>query len=226
MWVWVHPRLESGWLEVLKDEFTKPYFAAIKQSLLAKKSAGETIYPPPDKIFQAFELTPLDEVKVVVLGQDPYHGQGQAHGLCFSVQEWVKIPPSLQNIFKEMLDDVGGSQPSHGNLNYLARQGVFLLNAILTVSAGKPASHRELGWEQFTDAVIHAISVHKEHVVFLLWGNFARSKRDLIDPCKHLILEAPHPSPYSASSGFYGSKHFSQANAYLHKHGKEPVQRL
>lgn len=216
-------KIHPSWKRVLWDEFNKPYFWQIKQKLLEEKRRGYTIYPPGPLIFNAFNLTPFERVKVVILGQDPYHGEGQAHGLCFSVPDGIPHPPSLVNIFKELQNDLGYPPPESGNLTKWALEGVLLLNAILTVRAGQPASHRHLGWEQFTDAVIKKISDLKEHVVFMLWGSFAWKKARLIDPRKHLILKAAHPSPYSAASGFFGCRHFSKANEYLLKHGIEPV---
>lgn len=213
-------------LTVIGKEFSKPYFLALKEELLARKAAGEAIYPPGSLIFNAFHLTPFAAVQVVILGQDPYHGHGQAHGLSFSVPDGIKPPPSLQNIYKEIQDDRWGSPPSNWNLIFRAEQWVLLLNAILTVSAGKPASHHDLGWQQFTDEVIRQISVHKKGVVFLLRGSFAKGKKELIDPAKHIILEAAHPSPYSAHNGFFGCKHFSLTNQYLLMQGKQPIQRF
>lgn len=205
------------------EEFQKPYFAALVAFIKDEIRKGKTIYPPGRFIFRAFDLCPIDKVKVVILGQDPYHGPGQAHGLCFSVPKGVPLPPSLQNIFHELRADLGIALPSHGDLTGWAEQGVFLLNAILTVEAHKPASHRGKGWEIFTDRVIQIISQVRPHVVFMLWGQYARSKKPLIDPHKHLILEATHPSPYSAANGFFGCKHFSQANNFLIAHGIEPI---
>jgi uracil-DNA glycosylase len=216
-------KIEPTWKAVLEEEFGKSYFseltATVREAYLHK-----TIYPLPPFIFNAFELCPLDQVKVVIIGQDPYHGPGQAHGLCFSVPEGVRIPPSLRNIYKEIQDDIGCDLPESGNLERWAKQGVLLLNATLTVEAGNAGSHQGLGWETFTDAVIKTISDQKEHVVFLLWGSYARSKATLIDRSKHLILEAPHPSPLSAYRGFLGCKHFSQTNAYLAKQGLEQIE--
>ncbi len=219
----VNPQIEKSWKEVLLDEFNKPYFAQLKDFLIEEKKQY-TIYPPGALIFNAFNQTPFDNVKVVLLGQDPYHGRGQAHGLCFSVPDGVQPPPSLINIFKEINSDLGSPVPQNGNLTRWTEQGVLLLNAILTVRAGQASSHREHGWEQFTDAVIKTISEQKTGVVFLLWGKYARSKKILIDSSKHLILEAPHPSPYSADYGFFGCKHFSKTNNYLIQQGKEPIE--
>lgn len=216
-------KIESSWKEILNGEFDKPYFQHIPLHLKTEKSQGKIIYPPGSFIFNAFNTTPFDKIKVVIIGQDPYHGHGQAHGLCFSVQNGVPPPPSLINIFKELKEDIGMQVPGHGNLTKWAEQGVFLLNASLTVRAGEPMSHSKIGWAQFTDTVIKTISDHKEHVVFLLWGKFAQDKKVLIDESKHLILRAAHPSPFSAYSGFFGCKHFSKANEYLMSKGIDPV---
>jgi len=206
--------LESSWQKALQAELEKPYFAELSQKVHESYLSG-TVFPNPANIFTALELCPFAQVKVVILGQDPYHGQGQAHGLSFSVPDGTKIPPSLKNIYKEIASDLGKEIPLSGNLEHWATQGVLLLNATLTVENGKPSSHQGLGWETFTDAIIKTISDEKENVVFLLWGNFARAKKILIDKNKHLILEAPHPSPFSAYTGFFGSQHFSQTNTYL-----------
>ena len=216
-------KIEPHWKEILKSEFDKPYFQQIALHLKTEKSQNKTIYPPGSQIFNAFDTTPIDKVKVVILGQDPYHGPRQAHGLCFSVQNGVPPPPSLINIFKELHEDVGAPIPNHGNLTYWAEQGVFLLNASLTVRAGEPMSHSKIGWAEFTDTVIKKISEEKKHVVFLLWGKFAQEKRILIDESKHLILKAAHPSPLSAHAGFFGCKHFSKANEWLIKNGIDPI---
>ncbi len=215
--------IEASWKAALEEEFHKPYFEALVTFLKDEKKNGKVIYPPGSQIFRAFELCPLPKVKVVILGQDPYHGPGQAHGLCFSVPPGIPFPPSLQNIFKELQDDLGLPMPTSGDLSPWARQGVFLLNAILTVEAHKPASHRGKGWEIFTDRVIQIVSQSQPHVVFMLWGQYARSKKSLIDASRHLILEAAHPSPYSADKGFLGCRHFSRANAFLQAHGIEPI---
>ncbi|MGZ3884837.1 MAG: uracil-DNA glycosylase [Bacteroidia bacterium] len=217
----VNPKIEAGWLARLKDEFGKPYFGDLK-AFLETERAHFTVYPPGSRIFAAFDLTPFDDVKVVILGQDPYHGPGQANGLCFSVNDGIKPPPSLVNIFKELHTDAGCQLPAGGNLEPWAKQGVFLLNATLTVRANTAGSHQNKGWELFTDAVIKTISEQKEHVVFLLWGNYARAKTGLIDASKHLVLTAAHPSPL-ARGAFFGSRHFSQANAYLSSKGLKPV---
>lgn len=220
------PIIEASWKEHLAPEFERQYFADIKEALVAKKHAWEIIYPPGSLIFNAFALTPFDAVKIVILGQDPYHGVGQAHGLSFSVPDGIRQPPSLQNIFKEIIADVGGELPMHGNLTARAEQGVLLLNAILTVTAAQPASHQDIGWQHFTDAVIRTLSDQKTGIVFMLRWNYAKSKKILIDTSKHLVLEAPHPSPYSAHSGFFGCKHFSKANAYLEWQKKSPIRWL
>lgn len=216
-------KIDASWKEVLKTEFSKAYFEQAALHVKTEKSQGKTIYPPGGLIFNAFNTTPFDKVKVVILGQDPYHGPGQAHGLCFSVQNGVPPPPSLVNIFKELQDDIGIDPPTHGNLTHWAQQGVFLLNASLTVRAGEPMSHSKIGWAQFTDNVIKTISDKKEHVVFLLWGKFAQEKKVLIDETKHLIQRAAHPSPLSAHAGFLGCKHFSKTNEYLVKNGIDPI---
>lgn len=216
-------KIEPSWKEALATQFNQPYFQQVALHIKTEKSQGKTIYPPGHQIFNAFDTTPLDHVKVVILGQDPYHGPGQAHGLCFSVQNGVAPPPSLVNIYKELQSDIGIMIPDHGNLTAWAKQGVFLLNASLTVRASEPMSHSKIGWANFTDAVIKTISDKREHVVFLLWGKFAREKKILIDQNKHLVLEAAHPSPLSAHNGFFGCKHFSKANEYLMTNGIEPV---
>jgi len=216
-------KIDESWKQALKAEFNKPYFQSIPLHIKTEKSQGKTIYPPGSVIFNAFNTTPLDKVKVVILGQDPYHGAGQAHGLCFSVQYGVPPPPSLVNIFKELQDDIGVPIPGHGNLTHWAEQGVFLLNASLTVRAGEPMSHAKIGWAEFTDTVIKKISELKQNVVFILWGKFAQEKRVLIDESRHLILRSVHPSPLSAYGGFFGCKHFSKTNAYLVSKGIDPV---
>ena len=216
-------KIESSWQEALKDEFTKPYFKNLTEKI---KDAylEEVVYPHPKNIFNAFAFCPFDQVKVVILGQDPYHGTGQAHGLSFSVPDGIKIPPSLQNIYKELKNDIGKEIPTSGNLEHWAKQGVLLLNATLTVRAGFAGSHQDLGWETFTDTIIKTISDQKEHVVFILWGKFAQAKIDLINQNKHLVLTAPHPSPFSAYTGFFGSKPFSKTNEYLEKHGFKKIE--
>lgn len=218
----IDPQIEESWKEQLIEEFQKPYFLELKNFLLQERSQ-HAVYPPSSLIFNAFNATPFEQVKVVILGQDPYHGAKQAHGLCFSVQDGIKPPPSLQNIFKELQSDVGLEIPGSGNLEKWTSQGVFLLNAVLTVRHANPGSHQKKGWETFTDAVIGKLSKNRRNLVFMLWGRYAREKKVLIDDSKHFILEAPHPSPYSASSGFFGCKHFSKANAYLSMHGSVPV---
>ena len=216
-------KIEDSWKEVLKQEFDKPYFQQIPLHLKTEKAQGKIIYPPGGLIFNAFNTTPVSNVKIVIIGQDPYHGPNQAHGLCFSVQNGVPPPPSLINIFKELHDDIGMQIPNHGNLTKWAEQGVFLLNASLTVRAGEPMSHSKIGWAIFTDTVIKKISDTKDHVVFMLWGKFAQDKKMLIDETKHLVLGAAHPSPLSAFNGFFGCRHFSKANQYLVSKGIDPV---
>ena len=216
-------KIEESWKQALQSEFDKPYFAGLVRSLHEEKARGEVIYPPGSQIFRAFELTPVPEVKVVILGQDPYHNPGQAMGLSFSVPDGVPAPPSLVNIFKEISSDLGIRMSGSPNLEPWARQGVLLLNSILTVRAGQAASHRSLGWETFTDAVIKYLSDNCDGIVFMLWGNFARTKAALIDPAKHLILEAAHPSPL-ARGAFFGCKHFSKANNFLTFKGKTPIE--
>lgn len=220
-----NPQLEKGWKKALVEEFGAEYMKELKKKLAEEMKAGIVIYPPVKQVFNAFNLTPFDKVKVVILGQDPYHGTGQAHGLSFSVPDEVKPPPSLANIFKEIESDLGVKIPkTNGNLGNWAKQGVLLLNAILTVRADSPASHRNLGWEKLTDAVIKTLSDKKERLVFLLWGKFAQEKENLIDTSKHLVLKAPHPSPFSAHSGFFGCKHFSKTNDYLLKTDQTPIE--
>ena len=217
-------KINESWKEALKDEFSKPYFQQIVAFLKTEKAAGKTIYPKGQNIFNAFELTPFNKVKVVILGQDPYHGEGQAHGLSFSVLPGVKPPPSLVNIFKEIKADIGLQMPeNYGDLTHWAQQGVLLLNAALTVRAGEPFSHAKFGWANFTDAVIRTVSDQKENVVFLLWGKFAQEKKALINADSHHILRAAHPSPLSAHNGFFGSGHFSKTNQLLIKDGLTPI---
>lgn len=216
-------KIEQSWKDVLSEEFEKEYFNSLVQFLHSEKAKGQTIYPPGSKIFNAFELTPFDQVKVVILGQDPYHNPGEAHGLSFSVPEGVKTPPSLKNIYKEIETDLGiNLDGKSGNLEGWARQGVFLLNAVLTVRAFYAASHSDKGWEQFTDSVIRKLSERKNGLVFMLWGNFARSKSNLIDESKHLVLQAAHPSPL-ARGAFFGCRHFSQCNNYLTAQNKTSI---
>ncbi len=219
----IDPKIDPSWKAVLHEEFQKPYMQELKRFLIEEKQRYR-IYPAGKNIFNAYNTTPFDSVKVVILGQDPYHGPNQAHGLCFSVQNGVPHPPSLQNIFKELVDDIGCEYPKSSELTAWAKQGVFLLNTVLTVRAGEANSHREKGWEHFTDATIRKISELKEHVVFILWGRPAQQKERLIDTSKHYVIKAPHPSPLSAYRGFFGSKPFSRTNAYLLKHGKEPIE--
>jgi len=214
--------IEQSWRDKLSDVFDKEEFKELAQKV-HQEYLSNTIYPLPQDIFNAFNVCPFDDIKVVILGQDPYHGRGQAHGFAFSVQDGVRPPPSLKNIFKEINGDLGIEIPENGNLTRWAKQGVLLLNAILTVRANSPTSHRNMGWEMFTDCVIETISKNRESVVFLLWGAFAKEKAGLIDKEKHLILTAAHPSPYSADRGFFGCKHFSKANDYLRSNGLEPI---
>lgn len=217
-------KINDSWKQVLKEEFEKPYFDQIVNFLKTERAAGKTTFPSGPNIFNAFNKTPFDKVKVVILGQDPYHGIGQAHGLSFSVLPGVKIPPSLQNIFKEIKADIGvENSPSFGDLTHWAEQGILLLNAALTVRNGEPMSHAKIGWAQFTDAVIKTISDKKENVIFLLWGKFAQDKQVLINTDSHYILKAAHPSPLSAHNGFFGCKHFSKTNEILVKHGENPI---
>lgn len=221
-----HVEIEAGWKSVLENEFDQAYFDQIKAFILHEKAQGKIVYPPGNLLFNAFNLTPFNAVKVVIIGQDPYHGPGQAHGLSFSVPFGIKTPPSLQNIYKEIEQDLGFPIPPHGNLETWAKQGVLLLNAVLTVNAGEPASHKAAGWENFTNAVIYHLSKQRNNLVFLLWGRFAQEKELLIDSTKHCILKAAHPSPFSAHQGFMGCKHFSKANAYLTANGIAPVSWL
>ena len=215
-------KIEQSWKDALGSEFDKPYFASLVRFLHNEKAEGKRIYPPGGQIFKAFELTPVRDVKVVILGQDPYHGPGQAHGLSFSVPENMPAPPSLKNIFKEIETDLGVRMSGYPNLEKWARQGVLLLNAVLTVRSGEAASHSRIGWQEFTDAVIKYISAECEGVVFMLWGNFARTKSELIDHSRHCVLEAAHPSPL-ARGAFFGCRHFSKANAYLAAHGRTQI---
>jgi len=218
----INPVIEQSWREALRTEFEHEYFATLKQFLLEEK-AKYKVYPSGSNIFNAFNSTPFHRVKVVILGQDPYHGPGQAHGLCFSVPTGVQQPPSLVNIFKEIQSDLGIAVPSHGNLQKWANEGVLLLNATLTVRAHQAGSHQGRGWEQFTDAAITKLSEQRQHIVFMLWGAYAQAKVKLIDTQKHYVLKAPHPSPLSSYRGFFGCKHFSLANAYLEKMGLGPI---
>jgi uracil-DNA glycosylase len=216
-------KLHTSWLEPLSSEFAAPYMAELKRFLQSEREAGKRIFPKGANWFRALDLTPLDQVRVIILGQDPYHGEGQAHGLCFSVPNGVQPPPSLVNIFKELQSDLGIGRPGHGFLEHWAKQGVLLLNSVLTVQMGQAASHRERGWERFTDAVIRLVNARTDPVVFMLWGSYAQKKAAFVDQGRHLVLKAPHPSPLSAHSGFFGCRHFSQANAFLESHGQRPI---
>ena len=215
--------LEKSWLSLLEKEFTKPYMIGLKSFLQEEKRAGQLIYPPADSIFRAMNITPFDRVKVIILGQDPYHGAGQAHGLSFSVPNGVPIPPSLKNIYKELIEDVNIRQPMSGDLTFWAKQGVLLLNSTLTVRAGQAGSHQKKGWEQFTNTIISKLSIDRQGLVFLLWGAYARAKKELIDQSVHFILESAHPSPFSAHTGFLGSKQFSKTNELLLSVNKTPI---
>ena len=214
--------MHPSWKEALADEIAKPYFRELAEFVRAERK-GHVIFPPLGQVFEALRVTPFDKASVLILGQDPYHNADQAHGLCFSVQRGVKVPPSLFNIYRELADDVGFDHPGHGDLTYWAEQGVLLLNAVLTVRAHKPGSHQGRGWERFTDAVIRALQGRQEPVVFVLWGRYARNKRDLVEGPQHVIIESPHPSPMSASSGFFGSRPFSDVNAALGDFGRAPI---
>lgn len=208
-------KLDASWLQLLQDEFEAPYMQTLRQFLRQEKGQGKRIYPPGDEIFHALNATGFDKVKVVILGQDPYHGPGQAHGLCFSVKPGISVPPSLQNIYKELASDVGCQPPHHGCLDYWAEQGVLLLNAVLTVEAKRAASHQGKGWERFTDSIINLLNTRRRNIVFMLWGSYAQKKGAMIDRQKHLVLQSPHPSPLSAHRGFFGNRHFSRCNDYL-----------
>ena len=216
-------QLEAAWLTQLGDEFGKPYMQKLKAFLQAEKARGKTVYPKGQEIFNAFNFTPFDQVKVVILGQDPYHGAGQAHGLCFSVQCGVKIPPSLVNIYKELATDLGIERAKHGNLQAWASQGVLLLNSVLSVEQGLAASHQRQGWEEFTDRAIERLNEQRKGLVFLLWGSYAQKKGQFIDQQRHLVLKAPHPSPLAAHRGFFGCQHFSKTNQYLQSNGIAPI---
>ena len=216
-------RLHPSWLERLSDEFAQPYMAELKRFLVTERERGKRIFPRAANWFRALDLTPLEDVRVVILGQDPYHGPGQAHGLCFSVPPEVRPPPSLLNIYKELESDLGIRPARHGFLEHWAKQGVLLLNSVLTVEMGRAASHRERGWERFTDAIIAQVNARSEPVVFVLWGSYAQKKAAFVDGSRHLVLKAPHPSPLSAHSGFFGCRHFSKANAFLEAKGLQPV---
>jgi len=223
MTVQPHPTLEPGWLTQLAPEFEQPYMQQLREFLVERKAQQRVIYPHSADCFNALNLTPLDRVKVVILGQDPYHGPDQAHGLCFSVKPGVRIPPSLLNIYKELGSDLGVQPVSHGYLEFWARQGVLLLNAVLTVEQGQANSHQGRGWEQFTDRVIQLVNEQCHNVVFMLWGSYAQKKGGFIDPQRHCVLKAPHPSPLSAHRGFLGCRHFSAANRYLEEHGRGAI---
>ncbi|NPA67426.1 MAG: uracil-DNA glycosylase [Chlorobi bacterium] len=216
-------KIEQSWKKLLKDEFEKEYFVNLV-NFVKQEYKTQTIYPPGKDIFKAFDLCPVDKVKVVIIGQDPYHGKGQAHGLCFSVKDGVTVPPSLRNIYKELHSDVGKEIPATGNLEHWAKQGVLMLNATLTVRAGQAGSHQGKGWETFTDAAIKKIAETKENLVFMLWGAYAQKKGQVIDAGKHYILKSPHPSPFSAHNGFFGCKHFSKTNEFLKSIGKEEIK--
>lgn len=217
-------KLESSWKQRLQDEFDQPYMAGLRQFLLDRKRNGAVIYPPGNLIFNALDSTPFDHVKVVIFGQDPYHGPGQAHGLCFSVPEGVRVPPSLVNIYKEIESDLGCQPPAGGNLQSWADQGILLLNAVLTVERGHASAHQGKGWEKFTDRVVAELNEGRDHLVFMLWGSYAMKKGAIIDRDRHFVLSAPHPSPLSAHRGFLGCRHFSKANAWLERHGQNPVE--
>jgi uracil-DNA glycosylase len=216
-------KLDPSWLAPLQKEFDAPYMAALRAFLLAERDAGKRIFPKGSEWFHALDATPLDQVRVVIIGQDPYHGEGQAHGLCFSVREGVQLPPSLLNIYKELKSDLGIDPPRHGHLESWARQGVLLLNAVLTVEAGRAASHQGKGWEQFTDAVIREVNALARPVVFILWGSYAQKKAAFVDAARHHVIRSAHPSPLSAHNGFFGSRPFSRANAFLEAHGERPI---
>lgn len=217
-------KLVPSWKERLADEFSKPYVQQLREFLKRRKKAGVTIYPPGDLIFNALNSTPFEAVQVIILGQDPYHGPGQAHGLCFSVPDGVALPPSLQNIYREIRADPGIEPPNSGNLQHWAEQGVLLLNAVLTVEKGSPGSHQGKGWERFTDRVVAELNGGRESLVFMLWGSYAQKKGSFIDRNRHLVLTAPHPSPLSAHRGFLGCRHFSKTNEWLARHGRAPIE--
>ena len=217
-------KLHPSWLEPLGQEFAQPYMAELKRFLLAEREAGKAIFPKGSEWFRALDLTPLKQVRVVILGQDPYHGPGQAHGLCFSVQPGVRPPPSLVNIYKELESDLGIQPRRHGFLEHWAKQGVLLLNSVLTVEMGRAASHRDRGWEKFTDKIVREVNAKSDPVVFMLWGSYAQKKAAFVDTSKHLVLKAAHPSPLSAHSGFLGCRHFSKANAFLDSRGLAPIE--
>lgn len=216
-------KIDPSWLSVIGDEFDKPYMQALKEFLLQQKNSGKVIYPPGSQWFSALNYTPFNKVRVVILGQDPYHGPHQAHGLCFSVLPGVKVPPSLANIYKELAEDLGIQQPNHGCLTSWAKQGVLLLNATLTVEQSNAGAHQGKGWEQFTDQAIRALNDQRDGIVFLLWGSYAQKKGAFIDQSRHLVLKSVHPSPLSAYRGFFGCGHFSAANSYLQQQGLTPI---
>jgi uracil-DNA glycosylase len=216
-------KLNQSWLTRLQGEFDAPYMQDLKRFLETERTAGKTVYPKGSEWFSALDQTPFDDVRVVILGQDPYHGEGQAHGLCFSVREGVRPPPSLLNIYKEMKSDLGLEPPKHGDLSSWAKQGVLLLNSVLTVEAGRAASHQGKGWEQFTDRIIRQLNDEKQNLVFILWGSYAQKKAAFVDRNKHMVITSAHPSPLSAHNGFFGSKPFSRCNEYLLAHGLEPI---
>ena len=216
-------QLESSWKKQLEGEFSQPYMVGLREFLIQRKRSGAVIYPPGGQIFNALDSTPFKRVRVVIIGQDPYHGPGQAHGLCFSVPQGVKPPPSLANIYRELSEDIGGFSPTHGNLQAWAGQGVLLLNAVLTVERGQANAHQGKGWERFTDGIVDALNRNGQNLVFMLWGSYAQKKGAAIDRNRHLVLAAPHPSPLSAHRGFFGCRHFSRANAWLDRHGRQPI---
>ena len=216
-------RLQESWLDRLRGEFAEPYMTELRRFLVGERNQGKHIFPKGSNWFRALDLTPLEDVRVVILGQDPYHGQGQAHGLCFSVPDGVQPPPSLVNIYKELESDLGIGRARHGFLEHWAKQGVLLLNSVLTVEMGRAASHRDRGWERFTDRIIAEVNAKNEPVVFMLWGSHAQKKAAFVDDSRHLVLKAPHPSPLSAHSGFFGCRHFSKTNAFLKSRGLEPI---
>lgn len=219
----INKNIDKTWLKEIDNEFSKPYFLNLEQFLQQRKNFGAVIFPPENEVFSALNLAKFNNLKVVILGQDPYHGQGQAHGLSFSVKEGIKLPPSLKNIYKELADDINCAIPTSGFLESWAKQGVLMLNAVLTVEQAQPNSHANKGWEQFTDSIIKTVSEKNKNIVFILWGAYAQKKENLIDQSKHLIIKSAHPSPFSARNGFFGSKPFSQTNNYLQSHGKQPI---
>lgn len=216
-------KLHESWKTLLASDLASPRMQALRAFLIAERAAGRRIFPRPSEWFRALDLTPLDDVRVVILGQDPYHGEGQAHGLCFSVQPGVRPPPSLVNIYKELESDLGITRPKHGFLEHWAKQGVLLLNSVLTVEMGQAASHQRKGWEEFTDEIIRTVNAKQEPVVFMLWGSYAQKKASFVDASRHLVLKAAHPSPLSAHNGFLGCRHFSKANAFLAANGLNPI---